>query len=216
MQTERRDASSGPWALGLAVAFLVVAQGGRAFMPVLLTKAPVLLLALSPLPEHLLLVAPLSDPVTFVLLVTSRRFAFALSAFHVGRHYGSRALSWLRATGTLGERGTSLIASFFARRQSLAILVMPNFGVPLFAGAAGLSPARFVRINLLAQFLWATGYYAAGGALRVELLAVVAWVTKHAAPLTVVTVSGVVAAQLVRWRLRRRVKRSEAQSGAPQ
>jgi hypothetical protein len=72
---------------------------GVAFSLYLVNHYPLLLIALSPLGRHLVLVAPIVDPVAFVGVALVRRMAFYLTAFYLGRALGPGGITWLTMTG---------------------------------------------------------------------------------------------------------------------
>src|SRR5690349_12670640 len=81
--------------LGSVVVLTATGTAGAAFMPTLLTYSPLLLLALSPLPRHLVLAAPLTAIVPFVAVATLRRVLSGAVAYEVGASYGDRGLKWI-------------------------------------------------------------------------------------------------------------------------
>ena len=70
----------------------------------LVSHYPLLLIALSPIERHLILVAPLLNPVAFVAVAVTRRVAFCVPCFFLGRAAGRYGLEWLKARSPRSAR----------------------------------------------------------------------------------------------------------------
>ena len=86
---------------------------GVAFSLYLVNHYPLLLIALSPLGRHMVLVAPMVDPIAFVVVAVARRMGFYLASFHLGRTLGpagtpgSRRVRYASAATCAGSSGSS-------------------------------------------------------------------------------------------------------------
>ncbi len=81
---------------------------GVAFSLYLVNHHPLLLVALSPLGRHLLLVAPIVDPLAFVTVTVGRRMLFYLTSFHLGRALGPLGIPWIEACSPQGDVTSSV------------------------------------------------------------------------------------------------------------
>src|SRR4249920_2502176 len=81
------------WALlgVLTVASLV----GTAFSPLLLVKAPLLLVMLSPDGRHVALVAGRVDPWLLMAVTVVRRALYSIGVYGLGAAYGDLAVDWI-------------------------------------------------------------------------------------------------------------------------
>src|SRR5690348_7169727 len=92
-----------PW---LATAFVLIMGSrivGAALSPVLFAHAPLALLALSPVPANLVLVAGVSSPLAYWAVAWPVCAGQCLLAYLFGRSEGTRALRWLVARGVASE-----------------------------------------------------------------------------------------------------------------
>lgn len=185
------------WALGV---LLGLRQVGRALMPTLLSKAPLSLIALSPLPAHLLLVAPLSGPLPFVAIVSLRRLLAAAAGYYLGRAYGDAVQRWLQRRDGLVGRVLRLLYRGFQRAPHAVVLLLPNFA-PTVAGMAGMPVRRFVLLDWLGQLGVAVLYYLAGDALSEFILPVVDFLREHMLAITAISVAVVLLLHF--WQRRR-------------
>ena len=79
-----------------AAAVLTAAGGtGAAFVAVLLTNAPLVLIAVSPLYRHLVLTATVVDFVPFALVAVPARLLGSVVGYMWGLGYGERSLVWV-------------------------------------------------------------------------------------------------------------------------
>lgn len=192
---------------------VVTMQAGRALMPPLLVHAPLLLVGLSPIPVHLLAVAPESHPVAFVGVVTLRRLLGAVCGYHLGLVFGRDALTWLEGRSGGTGRALRFVLRHFKRAPHLMVVLMPNVGTPLLSGTARLPLPGFIVANLLGQLWIAIGFFLVGDALRDLILPAVAYVADHMLLFTVASVGLVALTQLVR---RLRGQGRGALPGAPE
>jgi membrane protein DedA with SNARE-associated domain len=150
-ETERAPAWL-PWAALLLVAATIA---GALFVAPLAVHHPLWLIALNPLPRHLLLVAPRIPFPTFVLLASARGLFTCAVTFELGRCYGARGATMLLGHSTRGGSMLRGLQRLFARWSALALLIFPGIASSALAGMSGVSRARCLVISLIGLFAWA-------------------------------------------------------------
>lgn len=171
---------------------------GVAFSLYLVNHFPLLLIALSPLGRHLVLVAPVVDPAAFLAVLATRRLAFYLTCFHLGRALGPLGIPWIEARAARLGVFVRWLERLFARASHLVVLVMSGPTVSALAGIAGMRPLVFSALataSLLLRGVLLLGF----AAWIAEYLAIArAWIDAYWVPGTVVMVLGVLVYRLVR------------------
>ncbi|MFO0661170.1 MAG: hypothetical protein U0165_15260 [Polyangiaceae bacterium] len=129
---------------------------GTAMGPVLLTQSPLLLVALSPLPRHLVLV-PEADPIGFYVIGVIRLFVVDPFMYQLGREFGVDALVAVKRRYPDSARSLVLLERLFRRAGLVLVFFFSAPLVCLLAGASGVKPTTFVIVNLIGSvvFLWA-------------------------------------------------------------
>ncbi len=128
------------------VAIVVVGLVASAFIPVLATKHPLLLIALDARNRYLVLARHV-DLVPFVIVAVLRR-SFSDPLFYLlGRFYGEGALRWLEKKGGGGEL-VVLTEKLYRRAGYPMVFLFPGAIVCALAGQTGMSPIGFVTANL--------------------------------------------------------------------
>ena len=186
---------------------------GAAFSLYLVNHFPLLLIALSPLGRHMLLVAPIVDPVAFVAVAVSRRMLFYTACFLLGRGLGPSGVQWLEARAARFARFVRFIEGLFSRAPHLVVLVMAG---PTVSGLAGMAGIRMVPFLLLAttsltlRMLFILGF---AEMLREPIQRLLAWIDEHWVPGTLVLV---LATLIYQWRRIRRARLARySTSGTP-
>jgi len=182
------------------IVLVVCSNLGNAFFPTLVTEHPLLLIALAPTNRNFVLVANRVDPVSFYVVGFLRLLAPDPFFFILGRWYGESAISWMeRRTPTFGQLMRTL-ERWFEKGSIPLVTAVPNNPVCLLAGAAGMSVALFVVLDLV------------GTAGRLVLLRVVgdifakpiAWfvdlVAQYRLPLLAITIALVAFTSIREWR----------------
>ena len=176
---------------------------GAAFSLYLVNHFPLLLIALSPLGRHMLLVAPIVDPVAFVVVAVSRRMLFYTACFLLGRGLGPTGVQWLEARAARFARFVRFVERLFARAPHLVVLVMAGPTVSGLAGMAGIRAGAFLSLattSLTLRMLFILGF---AELLREPLERLLAWIDEHWVPGTLVLVLGTL---LYQWRRIRRAR----------
>lgn len=172
----------------------------------LVNAYPLLLIALSPLGRHLVLVAPVVDPVAFVAVAVGRRMIFYLPCFQLGRTLGQTAITWIEARAARFGIFVRWLERLFARASHAVTFTMAGPTVSALAGISGMRAGVFAALaslGLVARML-ALLYFAEW--LRAPIEIVRTWIYEYWIPGTVVIVT------LIAWR---RWRRRGAASATP-
>ena len=191
------------WLLGPVIVLVAIGIVGTAFAPPLLARAPLLLVAMSPLFRHLALASSSIDAVPFVVVAVARLFATDPFFYAIGREYGDEAIDWVEARSGRAARFVRALERVFERAAFLVLFVSPGPLVCLLAGAAHMPVGRFVVVNLAGTVATVLLIRAFGVAFADALEAVRAFVEGNLFMLTVlscVLVAVSVVAKRRRWR----------------
>ncbi|MRG96110.1 hypothetical protein [Polyangium spumosum] len=176
----------------LATAFVLIMGSrilGAALSPVLFAHAPLALLALSPVPANLVLVAGVTGPAAYWAVALPLCAGQCLLAYLFGRSEGTRALRWLVARGVASEGRVERMMKPVRTSAPLLVLAVPGPIAATLAGAFA-APARvLVPAIVLAQSLWVGMCRFFGQALLGWIEALRAEVVEHVLPLTLITVA---------------------------
>ncbi|MDG2305051.1 MAG: hypothetical protein P8R42_10415 [Candidatus Binatia bacterium] len=167
---------------------------------------PLALIALSPLPRHLVLVAPTVDPAAFLLVATARSLSFFVVCFYLGRAFGPAALVWLELRAPRMGRFVRWLERAFAHASYPAVLLLAGPAVAVIAGAAGMKAVVFsslAAVALMARLvlILEVGDWLSGPLEAVRSLIGIYWI-----PGTFLLVLGI---SLSRWRGRGRREEME-------
>jgi membrane protein DedA with SNARE-associated domain len=165
----------------------------------LVNAYPLLLIALSPLGRHLVLIAPVVDPVAFVAVAVGRRMIFYLPCFQLGRTLGPAAIRWIETRAARFGRFVRWLEKLFARASRTVTFTMAGPTVSALAGIAGMRAGVFfalAALGLVVRMLLLL-YFAEW--LRTPIEAVRAWIYEYWVPGTLLIVAGIA---LQRWRRR--------------
>jgi hypothetical protein len=173
---------------------------GVAFSPYLVTHWPLLLVGLSPLGRHMVLVAPVTHPVAFFLVLVVRRLLFYLGCFQLGRTLGPWAIPWVESRSRHFGRFLRFLERLFNRAPHAVVVAMSGPSVSALAGVSGMQTGVFLplaTVSLAVRVLLVMGFAAW---IRVYVEIAVAWIDTYWIPATALTASGVVLYQL--WQRR--------------
>lgn len=176
---------------------------------------PLLLIALSPLGRHMLLVAPIVDPVAFVTVAVLRRMAFYLACFQLGRGLGPSGVVWLEARAARFARFVRWVEALFSRAPHLVVFVMAGPTVSGLAGMTGIRALPFVSLattSLVMRMLLVLGF---AEILRGPIMQVLDWIDENWVPGTLVLVLGTLVYQWRRIRRARALRESSLERAAP-
>ena len=141
------------WAV---VGLLTVASlAGTALSPMLLVKAPLLLVVLAPDGRHVALAAGRVEPLLLIGVSVARRAAYGVSVYGLGAAYGDLAVSWLEARARPVGRALRILERVFARVGAAILIAMPFLSLCILAGAARTRFLVVLPALLLGHCLWA-------------------------------------------------------------
>ncbi len=176
---------------------------GTAVAPVLLADYPLLLVALNPVPRHLMLATNSVEALPFLAVVVARCFVADPFYYLIGRGWGHDAIGWIeRRSGGAGKL-VRLVERLFRRAGLALIFVSPGGVVCLLAGAARVRPSVFVLLNLLGTACSVLVVRMFGAALADSIEAIRLFVEANVVALTAASVLAVAAGWAIRrWRVR--------------
>ena len=181
---------------------------GVAFSLYLVNHQPLLLIALSPLGRHLVLVAPIVDPVAFVAVALARRMVFYLATFYLGRALGPAGIIWIEARAVHFGRFVRWIERLFSRASHVVVFAMASPTVAALAGISGMRTGVFLALataGLIVRLVIVLGF---AEWLREPIEWLLGWIDEYWIPGTVVLVTGVA---IYQWRRRVALRERRAQ-----
>jgi len=183
------------WTLlaGLTVASVV----GTAISPLLLVKAPLLLVLLSPDGRHVALVAGRVDPWLLMSVTVVRRALFSVGVYGLGAAYGDVAVTWIEARSRGLGKALRAMERVFARVGAVLLLALPFLTLCILAGAARTRVIVFLPALLIGHCLWVIGAVWLGTRFAAEAQLVVDFFAERLFESTLVCIALVVAYQLV-------------------
>lgn len=196
-----------------AVALTSVGLCGVAFAPALLTYSPLLLIAMSAIPRHLVLAAPITDPGAFVAVATARRVVSCLVLYYLGESFGETGLDWLAKRYPKARLLVRWIDGAFRRFGAVVLVVAPSQPLSALAGNARLPLWQFLPAVAIGQTLWCSLTYWLGDFLSAWTAPFLAWLGDHVVSTTAACIAAVIGYQLLRRR-RQRKRAAEALHGA--
>jgi membrane protein DedA with SNARE-associated domain len=200
-------------ALTLAAPVVVVMLAGflgTAFMPYLLARAPLVLVALSPIFRHLVLASRVVDAVPLFLIAVPRHFFPDIFVYLLGREFGRTALEWVEANSPSSGRFVRMLERLFSKAGVLVLLVSPDLVVSTLAGIARLPPALFVGANIAGTIGTVVVARFFGDVFDGPIRAILAFFQAH---LALVTLASVLIVVVLNWHLKRRNEGVEGSRG---
>ncbi len=163
----------------------------------LVTHYPLLLVALSPLGRHLVLAAPVVDPVAFVVVAVTRRMLFYYPCFRLGGAYGRAGIAWVEARAARIAEFIRWIERIFQRAPRLVVLCMTGPTVSALAGSSGMAQPTYLALAGLGLLVRVLLVLAFGELARAPIEAVLAFIGEYWVPGTVLIVAAIA---VQRWR----------------
>jgi|SRR6187431_301794 len=174
---------------------------GTAFSPVLLVKAPLLLVMLAPDGRHVALVAGRVDPWLLLAVTVVRRSLYSIGVYGLGAAYGDLAVNWIEARARGLGKALRALERAFARVGAGLLVAIPFLSVCVLAGAARTRAVVFVPALLIGHCLWVSTAVWLGTRFAAQTQAVVDFVSERLLATTLICAALVVAYQ---WLTRRR------------
>jgi membrane protein DedA with SNARE-associated domain len=195
------------WLLAAAAALTAIGTAGAALMPTLIAYSPLLLIAVSPLPRHLVMAAPLVPIVPFVVVATLRRMLTSTVFYGLGHTYGEDGIAWVRKRYPSLNGALDMLQKAFDFAAPLVIFVSPGWLIAALAGATRVPLWLFLPAATAGHAMWATLTYRVGEALSEWLAPILQFVQAHVASTTLASVVLVGGYALWRRRARRHALR---------
>jgi membrane protein DedA with SNARE-associated domain len=186
----------------VAIPIAVLSAAGiaaAAFTFLLVREAPLLLLVLESRNRYLLLVAAKVGFTSFLVVGVLRRFAGDPFYYLLGRWYGDAAVRWIERRSGTGWLMLD-VQRWFSRLAAPAVLLFPGALVCVLAGATGMSPRRFVSLNLVGSVGTVLALWFVADATAGPLAAIVDWTDRNALWLTGLLVAATAGWLSVEWR----------------
>jgi membrane protein DedA with SNARE-associated domain len=182
-----------------------IGTAGAALMPTLLKHSPLLLIAVSPLPRHLVMAAPLVPIVPFVVVATLRRMLTSTVVYGLGHTYGEDGIAWVRQRYPSASGALDMLQKAFDFAAPLVIFIAPGPMIAALAGAVRVPLWLFLPAASAGHAMWAALTYRVGEALGLWLAPILRFVFDHVALTTLACVVLVGGYALWRRRTRKRV-----------
>jgi membrane protein DedA with SNARE-associated domain len=182
--TPPAPARPAPWLLTAAGCMVVATALGAGFAPYLAIHHPLWLIALSPLARHLILVAPHTELIPFLVLASVRGVLGCMICYELGRHYGPAGLYALDRRGSRLARQVRALEHLVGRYAWLLLLAAPS---TLTGGLAGISSVPRLRVwslSLIGFSVWAWVNRRVGGWLAPWTTPLLGFIREHALVLT--------------------------------
>jgi membrane protein DedA with SNARE-associated domain len=174
---------------------------GLGLVASLAQRHPLWLIALNPLPRHLILVAPHTPIVPFVAIAALRGLFGCFVAFELGRFYGPQGVAAFEASnGSRANRLFRIAASAFERWSRVLLSVFPGMMTSALAGADALSRTRSLGLSGLGLVAWALINHRLGGLLAPWTVPILRFVEENMLPATVLCVAGAAAYYMLQRR----------------
>jgi membrane protein DedA with SNARE-associated domain len=180
---------------------------GVTFWLYLVNHYPLLLIGLSPLGRHLVLVAPVVDPVAFLLVAVVRRLLFYKASYDLGRGLGNAGIVWLENRVAYFARFVRWVEGLFERAPRFVVLVASGPTVSALAGISGMRQSTFVPLAILSLVARMSLMLGFAELLREQIEIVLAWIDEWWQPGTALMVVGMLVYQWIRIRRKRAAAR---------
>jgi membrane protein DedA with SNARE-associated domain len=166
---------------------------------------PFVLVGISPLSRHIILVAPLVDPLLLLIVGGTRTLAFTTLSFWLGRTLGESALTWLDQRSKGASRIVRMMERFFRRWSYFAVFLLPLGAMACIAGVARMRPTGFFAVAIPGILFRLSLYAWFGESLREPILSLLGFIRIYQAEATVFLILGIGSYQLFKRRVRRSV-----------
>jgi len=141
------------WALVTVLS--VTSVVGTATSPLLLVKAPLLLVALSPDARHVALAAGRVEPLLLLSVCVMRRTLYSIAMYGLGAGYGEVAVRWIEARARTLGKALRVFERLFTRVGAALLLVTPFLALCVLAGAARTRWLVVLPALVIGHCLWA-------------------------------------------------------------
>ncbi len=166
----------------------------------LVERAPLLLIALSPLGRHFVLTAPSVDPVAFVLIGVLRRLAFYLPCYFLGRALGPIALIWIETRAGWFAPWFRWLERLFQRGGMVVMLLMAGPTISTLAGISRMPIVSYLTLATISLFFRLVFYYEFADAFRDPIAQFLDLIEEYRAPGTLTLIAGILVWQFIKRR----------------
>ena len=188
------------WAGGALAILSAGSLAGASSSLYLVNHHPLLLALLSPIGRHLILVAPLIDPVVFVLAVSARRMLFYLASYSLGQALGPPGLVWIEARARMFGRFVRWLEPIFQRYGHAVVLFAVGPTTSAFAGIYGMPVRTFTALAIPSLILRMTLIVYLAEWFEAPIRALLAWIDLYWVEGTVILVALIGGYQFHTWR----------------
>jgi membrane protein DedA with SNARE-associated domain len=195
----------GPIALATAAAGL-----GTALAPKLLDEHPLLLLALNPVPRHMVLASGKLGILPFVSVAVARHFFADPFYFMIGRFYGKDAVRWVERRSGGASRVLHYAERAFDKARYLVLFVWPEGLVCVLAGASGMRVSCFIAVDVAGTLTLVLLARLFGAALSEPLEAAREFIAANVVVLTIISALVALASVVLQRRRARAAARQQA------
>jgi membrane protein DedA with SNARE-associated domain len=182
------------WLMSAALLLAAATLAGLGLVASLAPHYPLWLIALNPLPRHLILVAPHTPLLPFVAVAALRGLFGCFVAFELGRCYGPQGVASFELGGpSRAGRVFRLATEAFGRWSGVLLLVFPGVMTSALAGAGGLQRKRALALSALGLIAWALVNHRLGGLLAPWTVPILRFVEENMLAATLLCCAGVLA-----------------------
>ncbi len=175
--------------LGPLIVLVIAAQIGDAFAPTLAVDHPLLLIILNARNRNLVLVTNSLDALSFYTAGFLRLLASDPLFYILGFWYGDAGVKWVeRRSSSFGSMLRTWERMFHKAAWPL-VAIAPNNFICLFAGAAGMTPAAFISLNLVGTVGRLYLIRILGEAFEKPIDAVLDFIREYRLPLTALSIT---------------------------
>ena len=152
---------------------------GMSFAPTLAVKAPLLLIALAPLPRHIILIAPYT-PVEWVVPVAALRGVITCAvAFEVGRLYGPQGIRLFERRSPRLGRWVRSFEKLFGLSAPAFLFLAPGPLTSTLAAISGGSRWLTLTLSGLGLGVWASIHHKVGDWLAPYTAPIMAFIQEY-------------------------------------
>jgi membrane protein DedA with SNARE-associated domain len=192
METARPSRARLWLVLGPLIVLVVAAQIGDAFAPTLAVDHPLTLISLNARNRNLILTTNSLDALSFYGVGFVRLLLSDPLFYILGYWYGDAGLKWVEKRSSGAGNLLRTWEWMFQKAAWPLVAIAPNNFICLFAGAAGMTPAVFLTLNVIGTAVRLYLIRLFGEAFESPISSVLDFIRDYRLPLTVLSVTLVV------------------------
>ena len=200
------------WSLGGLAVLSVARWVGIGLAPTLLNFSPLLWVAMSPVPAHLVVAATLTPMVPFVAVTSLRRVVGSVFLYMLGRAFGDSGIPWVRSRYPRASKLLEPVIRAFEVSGPLVVFAMPLYAVSMLAGATRMRTWTFLPIVSAGHVMWCYLTYRVGTSLSKQIEPITRFMHEHMLGATLAFITFAVVYALIQ----RRQQRAALQAVLPQ